>query len=172
MDYKTPGVYVEEVALFPPSVAPVATAIPAFIGHTQLTSDAEGLTLINRPVRLTSLIEFTELFGGGYNPPGYTVQLSPAPAFTILKITPANNRKFYLFDAIRHYFDNGGGPCYIVSVGNYGASVSFGNDTTGLRGGLKSLEKEDEHTLLVIPDSVSLKDAGGNPDYAVAGNLH
>ena len=33
-DYKTPGVYVEEISKFPPSVAGVATAIPAFIGFT------------------------------------------------------------------------------------------------------------------------------------------
>jgi len=33
--YKTPGVYVEEISTFPPSVAEVATAIPAFIGYTQ-----------------------------------------------------------------------------------------------------------------------------------------
>ena len=31
-DYNTPGVYVEEISKFPPSVAGVATAIPAFIG--------------------------------------------------------------------------------------------------------------------------------------------
>ena len=35
MNYKTPGVYVEEISLFPPSVAEVATAIPAFIGYTE-----------------------------------------------------------------------------------------------------------------------------------------
>src|SRR5438132_10036332 len=98
MDFKTPGVYVEEAALFPPSVAAVATAVPAFIGYTQLTSDANGNSLLNRPVRLTSLLEFTQLFGGAYNPAIYTVQLSPAPAFNILHITPAGNRKYFLFD--------------------------------------------------------------------------
>ncbi len=35
MNYKTPGVYVEETAKFPPSVAQVETAIPAFIGYTE-----------------------------------------------------------------------------------------------------------------------------------------
>jgi phage tail sheath protein FI len=35
MNYKTPGVYVEEIAKFPPSVAQVETAIPAFIGYTE-----------------------------------------------------------------------------------------------------------------------------------------
>jgi len=33
--YKTPGVYIEEIAKFPPSVAQVETAIPAFIGYTE-----------------------------------------------------------------------------------------------------------------------------------------
>ena len=33
--YKTPNVYVEEISTFPPSVAEVSTAIPAFIGYTE-----------------------------------------------------------------------------------------------------------------------------------------
>jgi uncharacterized protein len=33
--YKTPGVYLEEIAKFPPSVAEVETAIPVFVGHTR-----------------------------------------------------------------------------------------------------------------------------------------
>ena len=34
-DYKTQGVYVEEISTLPPSVAGVATAVPAFIGYTE-----------------------------------------------------------------------------------------------------------------------------------------
>jgi phage tail sheath protein FI len=37
--YKTPGVYIEEISKFPPSVAEVATAIPAFIGYTEKAQD-------------------------------------------------------------------------------------------------------------------------------------
>ena len=33
--YKTPGVYIEEIPKFPPSIAAVETAIPAFIGYTE-----------------------------------------------------------------------------------------------------------------------------------------
>ena len=33
--YSTPGVYIEEIVKFPPSVAQVETAIPAFIGNTE-----------------------------------------------------------------------------------------------------------------------------------------
>ena len=37
--YKTPGVFIEEIPKFPPSIAPVETAIPAFIGYTQKADD-------------------------------------------------------------------------------------------------------------------------------------
>ena len=42
--YKTPGVYIEEIPKFPPSVAPVATAIPAFIGYTEKAIDEVATT--------------------------------------------------------------------------------------------------------------------------------
>ncbi|MBP1653020.1 MAG: phage tail protein, partial [Bacteroidetes bacterium] len=34
-EYKTPGVYIEEIPKLPPSIASVETAIPAFIGYTE-----------------------------------------------------------------------------------------------------------------------------------------
>jgi phage tail sheath protein FI len=34
-DYKTPGVYIEEIPKLPPSIASVETAIPAFTGYTE-----------------------------------------------------------------------------------------------------------------------------------------
>jgi phage tail sheath protein FI len=34
-EYKTPGVYIEEIPKLPPSIASVETAIPAFIGYTK-----------------------------------------------------------------------------------------------------------------------------------------
>jgi phage tail sheath protein FI len=172
MNYKTPGVFIEEVALFPPSVAAVATAIPAFIGHTQLIQDSDGVSLINRPIRITSLLEYKAFFGGEYDPAGYTVRVDPAAAFNILSTGPSNQRHYYLFDAVRHYFDNGGGPCFIVAVGDFTTAVIYGTDTTGLRGGLRSLEKVDEPTLLVAPDCVALRQGDGSPDFVQAGNLH
>ena len=56
--YKTPGVYIEEIVKFPPSVAQVETAIPAFIGYTEkatnkVTGDLKGL-----PTRITSMLEY------------------------------------------------------------------------------------------------------------------
>lgn len=170
MDYKTPGVFVEELSLIPPSVASVATAVPAFIGHTAVIADSAGATLINRPIRITSLLDYTTMFGGEYSPSLYNVVVDAT--FNIVSTEPATGRRYYLFDALRHYFDNGGGPCYIVTVGNYSTPVTFGNDTTGLRGGLRAIEKFDEPTLLVVPDTIALREGDGDPDFVAAGNLH
>lgn len=170
MDYKTPGVFVEELQLIPPSVASVATAIPAFIGHTALTADSKGATLVNVPIRITSMLEYTTVFGGGYSPASYSIRTDAQ--FNITRITPVNGRRYHLFDAMQHYFDNGGGPCYIVSVGDYAADIILGTATTGLLGGLRALEKVDEPTLLVSPDSVSLHLPDGAADYTNGGNFH
>ena len=42
--YKTPGVYVEEIATLPPSVAEVSTAIPAFFGYTSRGAAVERVS--------------------------------------------------------------------------------------------------------------------------------
>ena len=66
-NYKTPGVYIEEISKLPASVAPVATAIPAFIGYTE-TREQGGETLAaNTPVRIMSLLEYEEIFGGSFD---------------------------------------------------------------------------------------------------------
>ncbi len=170
MDYKTPGVFVEELSQIPPSVAAVATAIPAFIGHTANTVDAEGKTLVNRPVRITSMLEFTSIYGGAYSPATLTVKLDAQNAIT--EVTPVNGRKFFLFDSLLHFFDNGGGPCYIVSIGNYTTDVTLGNGLAGLLGGLRAIAAEDEPTLICAPDTGALKEGDGTPDFVNGGNFH
>jgi phage tail sheath protein FI len=61
---KTPGVYIDEIAKLPPSVAPVDTAIPAFIGYTERAIDREGKDLTGKPRRIESLVEYEQYFGG------------------------------------------------------------------------------------------------------------
>lgn len=50
---KTPGIYIEEKNAFPNSVIEVATAIPAFIGHTE-KANINGKALNNKPWRINS----------------------------------------------------------------------------------------------------------------------
>jgi phage tail sheath protein FI len=62
LNLRTPGVYIVEESKFPPSVAEVATAIPAFIGYTSATQ-YQGENLLNRPVAVNNLLEFQAIFG-------------------------------------------------------------------------------------------------------------
>ncbi|MBI3047675.1 MAG: phage tail protein [Acidobacteria bacterium] len=153
--YKTPGVYTEEISKLPPSVAEVATAIPSFIGYTE-KAERFGQNLKNVPTRLKSLLEYQEIFGGGFVVPNFDVILDETNGYAVNRVTPT--KRFYMYDAIQMYFDNGGGPCYVVSVGSYSDSVSIGNEATpattpGLRVGLKAVEKCDEPTILLFPDA-------------------
>lgn len=64
------------------------------------------------------------------------------------------NRQYQLWYAMRMFFDNGGGPCWIVSVGDYNAAI----DIDAMKSGITMLEDELEPTMLVIPDAVRLPD--------------
>ena len=61
--YRTPDVYVEEISVFPPSVAEVETAIPAFIGYTSFAIKKLADDLILVPTKIYSLKEFETYFG-------------------------------------------------------------------------------------------------------------
>lgn len=152
MTYKTPGVYVEEISKFPPSVAEVETAIPAFIGYTQNT-EYNGQNLLNRPTRISSLADFEEIFGGAYNQT-FTITVTATDVDT-LPVAPTFIYKMHY--CMRLYFANGGGPCYIVSSGAY-ANVPAVTDAD-LALGLAALRKEDEPTIILFPDATAITNA-------------
>ncbi|WP_034229095.1 phage tail sheath family protein [Aquimarina pacifica] len=160
--YSTPGVYVEEIAKFPPSVAQVATAIPAFIGYTEKATNKEEGDLNEIPTRISSMLEYENYFGGAELETGIVVNVVDD---VISVPTPATRSPFLMYYSMQLYFANGGGPCYIVSVDQYGdgsiSTVALGTTTTvGLRKGLEIIKKEDEPTLIVFPDATSLPDSG------------
>lgn len=147
--YNTPGVWVEEIPTLPPSVAQVATAIPAFIGYTQ-TGFKTGGTV----ARIGSLLEYESLFGKAKSS-AFAVTLDADGKFSGVDrtATDKSGNKFLMYYGLSLYFRNGGGPCYIVSVGDY----SDGNPKVGdFEAGLELLKKEDEPTLVVLLDAVNL----------------
>jgi phage tail sheath protein FI len=163
-NYKTPGVYVEEISKLPASVAPVATAIPAFIGYTEKRVK-NGKTLANAtPVRITSLLEYEEIFGGAFDEKLSVTLTGTGVAEVNTTIAVAATTKlspYSLYNNLVMYFGNGGGPCYIVSVGTYtGVAIPADPSTlisvTDLQAGLTAVEKEDEVTLLVVPEAIVL----------------
>src|SRR5687767_9890365 len=152
---KTPGVYINEIPLFPPSVAQVATAIPAFIGYTEKAKEKVDNDLRRKPTRITSMVEYETYFGKARNETitiNITGNLNTNPSGVTISPITAPDLTYRMYYAMRMYFANGGGPCYIVSVGSYTDAVAIGDDTTGMQGGLKILEKEDEPTIIVFPD--------------------
>ncbi|WP_336690435.1 MULTISPECIES: phage tail sheath family protein [unclassified Chryseobacterium] len=149
MNYKTPGVYVEELAKFPPSVAQVETAIPAFIGYTEKGPK-------NEPTRISSMLEYETLFGKAKNE-AFSLNIVPATANAPRTVTATlSPSPFKMYYAMQMYFANGGGPCYIVSAGDTASGFPAAVDFDDLKDGLDTLEKEDEPTLIVFPDAEGL----------------
>jgi phage tail sheath protein FI len=167
---KTPGVYINEIPSFPPSVAQVATAIPVFVGYTQ-TATVHGNNVIGKAIRISSLVEYTTYFGKWpdlvaqvtLNPIDDSVigvevvaqsLISPSP-ITYLTIDPP----YQLFNAIQMFFNEGGSACYILSVGTYPATGPAITDflPVGATTCFDVIRKEDEPTLIVIPDAILFK---------------
>ncbi|MBI5917358.1 MAG: phage tail sheath family protein [Bacteroidetes bacterium] len=156
---KTPGVYIDEVPKFPPSVAAVETAIPAFIGYTEkaekdkIDLHAAGPAL----VRITSFAEFVEYFGDApFQAVSVGVQLVGG-AYEPVSASVASPSNYRMYHALRLFYANGGGPCYIVSVGKYKLDGSVSANEMGTNGtasgGVDVIRKVDEVTLFVFPDA-------------------
>jgi|TARA_B110000037_G_scaffold220417_1_gene288298 phage tail sheath protein FI len=152
----TPGVYIEEKSSFGSSVVPVQTAVPAFIGYTE-KSYRGSKSLVNKPTKITSFGQFVELFGGAPKTKFNLEVDENSPAG--FKIGFVESTRFLLFDSMRLFYANGGADCYVVSVGNYSEKIDATklNDPAG--GGLMSLEKSLEPTILVVPDAVLLSES-------------
>lgn len=147
-EFKTPGVYVQEIPKFPPSVAQVETAVPSFIGYTQQAVE-NGQTLYLVPKKISSLVEYETYFGKAKKE---SIQLQDTQEKGLTLVKP--NVEFLMYYSLQMYFANGGGPCYIISVGDYTGGVSKAT----LKLGLDKSALQEESTLVVFPDAVSLPD--------------
>ncbi|HRI27060.1 MAG TPA: phage tail sheath subtilisin-like domain-containing protein [Chitinophagales bacterium] len=127
--YKTPGVYIEEIAKLPPSVAQVETAIPVFIGKTEKGDQ-------NKLVRIQSMAEFIEKFGSA---PEETINvtLDEYGKVTKVELASGSNPSIKLYYTVFMFYSNGGGVCYIFN-GNWEDAE-------------KELLKNAEPTLIVMP---------------------
>jgi len=172
--YKTPGVYLVEKDAFPGSVVEVATAIPAFIGYTE-KAEYNGKDLTNKPFRITSFAEYLNVFGGApsvrFTYGAASADAKPASEGEenaeeaasesaeakdgnqkyVLKAKPM----FRLYDSMRIFFQNGGAACYVCSVGGYDKKI----EKKPLMEGITPFVKEQEPTLMLVPDAVSLDKA-------------
>jgi phage tail sheath protein FI len=147
--YKTPDVYVEEVSIFPPSVAEVETAVPCFIGYTRKATEISEDDLLFKAQKIKSMVDFKALYGGGPDLDPITVTMEDT-SNKVKSVSLKND--YYLFDSLNLFFANGGGNCYIIAVGNFSATPS----KTELEKGLEVLKKVDEPTMILMPDAAGL----------------
>ncbi|HHG85434.1 MAG TPA: phage tail sheath family protein [Bacteroidetes bacterium] len=132
----TPGVYIKETLTQPTAVAGAATSVPVFIGFTELAAAA--------PVRISGMLDFHTHFGQAYSA-SFTVVLNASDQ--VQTVVP--DYRFYLYDSVRLHFQNGGGPCYILSAGTFSSISNAQNEIAATFGQLDTLE---EATLVLIPD--------------------
>ncbi len=178
---KTPGVYITEEDAFPNSVVEVPTSVVAFVGYSEKAS-YNGRDLRGKPVKVTSMAEFETIFGGPPSPLfGLIERPAPLTAESLADAAGADSTAmrmpfdvsgrtdgpfdlsridtpYLLHNAMTLFFQNGGGDCYVTSVGSYEDQI----DADALGAALTTLEKEPEPALLVIPEAVRLS----RPDAA------
>jgi len=174
---RTPGVYVTEQNAFPPSIVGVATAVPVFIGYSA-RADINGRSVTLKPVRIESLADFESVFGRGYTPP-YQITATDGPVFDVevaidgtptqFVVSPADQSRFHLYNSLRLFFDNGGGTCFVVSVGTYldAGAEPVRVELKKLQEGLQASAEQVGPTMVVIPDAVLLPSDGHLADSSV-----
>lgn len=161
-NYRSPGVYVEEVSLLPPSVAEVESAVPAFVGYTEKATNLIADDLHQVPTTINSLGDFELFFGGPEpeDPANITIDVEESITGTAttgfnvnLTLVPANMSKHNLYHAIKLFYANGGGKCYIVSVGKLGTPLDV---DVIIDEGIAQVGNEDTPTMIVVPEAVNL----------------
>ncbi|MFC3417263.1 phage tail sheath family protein [Algoriphagus hitonicola] len=167
--YRRPGIYIEQVSTLPRTIIQVPTAIPSFIGYTEKAIH-KGQSALNTPVKINSFAEYTAKFGENYQPIFELIPATPDDPHPITingeskSFTLKTNQKAYLYFSVRDFFYNGGGSCYIISVGTYSDQNEVLIKREELLGtasstpaGLKALENVQEASLVLIPDAVELR---------------
>lgn len=145
LDLRKPGVYTIEVPTLPPTVAIVQSAVPVFIGRTE-RAVRKGKDLSGKAIRIKSMKEYEDWFGGAKQVKlEVSIDESVAgqpPLVTIDKVEEEKERMHY---ALQLYYANGGGPCYIYSVGEYsGVEEAIEEEDEVEEGDVEEGEVEEE----------------------------
>jgi uncharacterized protein len=161
-DYKTPGVYIEEIPHLPPSIASVPTAVPAFIGYTEFAQNKTAGDLLNTPWPISSIMEYELYFGTADPEKSLVITIDTTQNPVDIEAKAAAPSHYIMYYQIQVYFANGGGDCYVVSVGDYtGGGVI---DETALLNGLSAVARQDDVTILLFPDSTNITSAASYYD--------
>jgi len=160
--YLNPEIYTEKISVYPPNVEEVDSALPAFVGYTEKAMKMVPDDLILIPVKIGSIKEYEQFFGKPFH---HDIVLEVGKTSSdryILNKFADTPLQYLLYFCVRIYFENGGTPCYILSVGTYHnpPSIILSRKTEcepfGLLDGLIKLDEVTDLSLIVIPESVRL----------------
>lgn len=117
LDLRMPGVYTQEISTLPPTVGVIPSAVPVFIGYTQ-KAEKKGDSLLGKPTRIKSMKEYQDLFGSA---PLQQIQVTidESAGTPDVSVLEPDDFKFKMYHSLLFYYANGGGPCFILSVGGY-----------------------------------------------------
>jgi len=155
----TPGIYINEIPGFPPSIAQVETAVPVFIGYTEKAQYKEPDDLIHKPFCISSLLQYEQQFGFPRPEKEGVISVSVGNGSNITaNINEQARSKFLMHYSMQMFFGNGGGKCWIISVGDYTNETAF-IDTLMLKAGLSEAATIQDATLIVFPDAINIATA-------------
>ncbi len=178
--FQTPGVFVREQDAFGSSIVANQTAVPVFIGFTERANQVNGQDLgyvegsenVHLPVLVRSMLQYVQAFGGADVTGTVLVAsngLQGADGFTstIVKGDPASTyQPGLMHPAVASFFANGGGPCYIVSIGGYDDFRVTDTGPVDMAAIIKAIEVAESSTLLVPTDLIRY----GHANYYNWGN--
>lgn len=160
--YQDSEIYSDEIADVPPSVVEVETALPAFVGYTAKAARKLTDDLLLRPAKINSMREFESLFGLPFENEIEVAITAVGSEGKLLASFKETSLQYILYYSVKIYFDNGGGPCYILSVDTYHNPQqvllrrNIGSQHHGLLDGLNKLKDIADVSLIVIPEAVKL----------------
>ncbi|MEJ7679298.1 MAG: phage tail sheath subtilisin-like domain-containing protein [Segetibacter sp.] len=114
--------------------------------------------LMQKPFRISSFLEYVQYFG---DPQRQSINVTVNKLDEPINATAPSPSNFLMYYGVRSFYDNGGGPCYIFSLGTYPSSNPTSTnlyDDSGANSALNQIKKVDEITLLVFPDLASLSE--------------
>jgi phage tail sheath protein FI len=164
------GGFIQEFPRMPPSIESVQTALPVFVGYTQLATKISENDLLGFPWLIENLLEYEQYFGGPFPETGINVAMDdtqdPASVLSV-RLDEKTRSNYLMYYSILMYFANGGNSCYILAIGLYNADNQMINpsDYYATDGTFcPVLEDFDDITLVICPDTMGIPHTFPSPD--------
>ncbi|WP_063495449.1 phage tail sheath family protein [Paraburkholderia phytofirmans] len=155
-----PGVYIDEDASPSISVSKLATSVPVFIGYFSAAGGGSQKFNYNQCIRIASWLDFTTICSSAtLISVSIKSTASPAPAAVNGKEASGSSGDTYTYTDsvsfqpnaaydVQSYFQNGGGPCYILPL-KYPAAQADYDAVPSI------IDRENDITLLVPTTSLN-----------------